>query len=293
VIAGRRVMGGRGVAVAAANLLLLAACSSGGGAASRTSLSTTGVVPTVSAPTSSSTPRAGSSSSSVVVKVPSNPSVTAVQPGVGARVRVRGAARVDGKPFTADFVGAVVRDDGLITPCQVTVPAVAQGRFEVGVYDYVQSVGCGRIGSEILLWTYVGDEKLFAQAPIMWPTTVLAGDSSIDADVSFSTAQPRGAAPATMTELFGRVYDRTGTELPEGSHVEAYIGPNLCGEASTRAGAFTGYVMTIIGAESRAGCDLGATVTFRVNGTDVARTRTNDNNVGEPPSTPPFDLALP
>ena len=59
----------------------------------------------------------------------------------GDTVTFRGNARLDGKPFDAQFLGAVVVDDNLVTPCNVTIPTIIGGRFSIGVYGAQSSVG--------------------------------------------------------------------------------------------------------------------------------------------------------
>ena len=81
-----------------------------------------------------------------------------------------------------------------------------------------------------------------------------------------ATAAPKGAAPLT-TEFAGAVFDHDGRRLPDGTHVEAYVGTTRCGVASVRTqGDFTGFSLAVVGPESVAGCSNGATITFRVNG---------------------------
>ena len=79
-----------------------------------------------------------------------------------------------------------------------------------------------------------------------------------------------------------------GVAVPAGSRIEAYIGATLCGVASTRTGVFDGYIISIVGPDSRPGCDLGTTVTFRVNGRAAVETRINDGE-GQ---RDPFDLTV-
>jgi hypothetical protein len=98
-------------------------------------------------------------------------------------------------------------DDGLITPCQSGIPPVRGGQFQIGLFAADQSIGCGTEGTEVLLWTYVGDERVFATAPIPWHD---GGHGPVD--VIFSSREPIGAA----------------------TEVQAFVGPTLCGRASTR-----------------------------------------------------------
>lgn len=121
------------------------------------------------------------------------------RPAGSDQVRLRGEATLDGGPLDARFMGAVVRNDGLMTPCNVSIPPSNNGEFEIGVYTDEASSGCGVPGAEILLWTYVGDVKHFATAPLPWPR---AADALVG--VAFATADPLGAATAA-TEFSGEV----------------------------------------------------------------------------------------
>jgi hypothetical protein len=192
---------------------------------------------------------------------------------------IRGHATLDGAPLDARWMGAVVLNDGLVTACNTTLPAVADGQFEVGVYASAESEGCGRPGAEVLLWTYAGEQKLYATTAVAWPD-----DGTARVDVDFSTRQPLGAAPTT-TEFGGEVYDRDGRRVPPGSRVEAYIGEELCGVATVRWSDF--YTLTVAGPDSLPGCVDGGTITFRVDGESTGETATNS-----PELSTHFDLTL-
>ena len=195
-------------------------------------------------------------------------------------VTVSGRARLDGRPFDARFIGAVVVDDNhLVTPCNVTIPTIIAGRFSLGVYAASASAGCGRHGAKVVLWTYVGSQKLFATTPINWATAD-TGDLSVD----FSTAQPLGATRRVF-ELNGGVFHADGSRVRTGARVEAFIGTTLCGVASVRTGVFDGYILHVVGPDSIPACASGGRITFRVDG---VRARESIANGGTPPRT--FDL---
>jgi hypothetical protein len=183
------------------------------------------------------------------------------------RAVIRGRATLDGAPLDARWIGAVVLGEGLVTACNTALPAVADGEFEVDVYAGAESAGCGQPGAEVLLWTYVGEQKLYATTAIPWP-----GGGTARADIDFATRQPLGAAPTT-TEFGGEVYDRDGQRVPPGSRVEAYIGETLCGVASVRWSDF--YILTVAGPDSVPECAAGGTITFRVDGTSTVETAAN------------------
>ena len=192
---------------------------------------------------------------------------------------IRGRATLDGAPLDARWIGAVVLHDGLVTACNTTLPAVADGRFEVGVYASAESEGCGQPGADVLLWTYAGEQKLYATTAVAWPE-----DGTARTEVDFSTRQPLGAAPTT-TEFGGEVYDDDGRRVPPGSRVEAYIGDELCGVASVRWSDF--YILTVAGPDSLPGCVAGGIIAFRVDGESTRETATNS-----PEQSTHLDLTL-
>lgn len=198
------------------------------------------------------------------------------------RAVVSGRARLDGAAFDARWLGAVVRDGRLVTPCQYTLPPVEAGQFEITLYGANESAGCGRSGAEMLFWTFVGDQMLYANAAIPWPAA-----GTVEVGLEFSTAAPSGAAPAT-TGVFGEVYQADGQRVATGARVEAYIGDTVCAVASIRSsGDFVGYTMDIVGPDSIPECVPGATVTFRVDGV-VA----NETFVNSPDQDDQLDLTL-
>jgi hypothetical protein len=205
------------------------------------------------------------------------------------RVVVRGRATLDGAPFDAEFLGAVVRRGGLVTPCQGALPPIERGEYEIPVLAETEGRGCGAPGAEILLWTFTADTKIFSRGAARWPAT---GDAT-EFDASFSTATPNGDAPA-MSEFSGEVFDRNGRRLPVGTRVEAYVGSTRCGVASVRtADDFSGFILAVVGPDSIAGCARGATVAFRVNGRPATETAVNHLTGGAPGSGGSFDLTLP
>ncbi len=197
------------------------------------------------------------------------------EPGAEARVVVRGSATLDGAPLDAEFLGAIVRKDGLITPCQATLPPVKNGQYEITVMGEAEASGCGGPGSEILLWSFANDTQYFSRNAIAWPgngrTTTFAP--------SFTTATPDGDV-LPRTEIAGEVFERDGRQLPPRTRVEAFVDNTLCGVASVRTnGDFTGFSLSVVGPQSVAGCTEGGTVTFRVDGRQTVTTTVNDFRV--------------
>lgn len=196
-------------------------------------------------------------------------------PGAGDRVVLHGKLTLDGEPFDARFLGAVVRRDGLVTPCQFTLPPVDQGRYTITVLADAESRGCGAPNAEILLWTFVNEKIHYSSGAVAWP----GNGRTATFDASFSTATPNGDVPPTV-QFNGELFGRDDTKLPPGSRVEAYVGTTRCGIASTRrSGSFAGYVLAVVGPESIPGCVRGATLTFRIDGRPAVETSTNDPNV--------------
>ena len=192
-------------------------------------------------------------------------------PANQARVVVRGNASLDGAPFDAEFLGAIVRRDGLVTPCQYALPQVTKGRFTIPVMSEVEASGCGGPGSEILLWTFQKNAQYFSTKAVAWP----GNGNTTTFDPRFSTATPNGDA-RPRTEIAGEIFDKDGRRLPAGTRVQAYIGKTLCGVATARtSGDFTGVSLSIVGPDSVAGCARGAKVTFLVDGRPTVTTAVN------------------
>lgn len=201
---------------------------------------------------------------------PGTPQANSV-PGASARVVLSGNLTLDGAPFNAKYLGAVVRRAGLITPCQYALSSVAAGHYAITVTADTESSGCGAPGAQILLWAFVRNTTLYSLEALPWP-----GSKTSTFDAGFSTAAPSGSAPP-ISEFEGEVFHRNGRQLPPGTRIEAYVGSTLCGVASVRrTGNFSGYILDVVGPDSVAGCHRGATLTFRVDGRPAAETSIND-----------------
>jgi hypothetical protein len=197
-------------------------------------------------------------------------------PGARDRVVFRGRLTVDGEPFDARFLGAIVLRDDLVAPCQYTLPTVEDGRYEITVFADAETAGCGAKGARIALWTFLQDTKLYSNEVRRWP-----GDGETATfNASFSTSAPRGAAPQT-TEFAGEVFDRRGRHLSPGTRIEAYVGNARCGVGSVRrTGNFSGYLLAAVGPDLVAGCERGAVLTFRIDGRRAADTAVNEPGRG-------------
>jgi hypothetical protein len=194
---------------------------------------------------------------------------------------------VDAADNGALLVQRVIRDAshcGFTTPEWIaTLPPVDDGRYEITVLAQAEANGCGGLGSEILLWTFAHDQKMYSSEAVAWPgngrTTAL--------DAHFSSSAPDGAAPP-MAEFSGEISDRNGRNYPPGTRIEAYVGRTRCGVASVRrTGNFAGYILSTVGPDSIPGCDGGATVTFRVDGRRAPETAVNELGGGKG-----FDLTV-
>ena len=177
-----------------------------------------------------------------------------------------GVALLDGRRFDAAFIGSVVLEHGLVTPCNVTIPAITGGRFTIDVYSADASVGCGRSAAKVVFWTYVNNRKLFATNGIEW-----ASGGASNLTIPFSASRPLGATPSVL-ELSGGAYTADGNLVNAGARVDAYIGDTLCGVASVRHGDFNGYILHVIGPDSRPGCQADGLITFRIDGRRVSKT---------------------
>jgi len=192
-------------------------------------------------------------------------------------VLLRGALTMDGAPLDAEFLGARVLKDGLVTPCQLSIPQVYGGAYEIRVAsEGTDTAGCGEPGARIEFWTFVDEQWLHSQETLEWP----GGGVTATFDASFSTAAPDGVAPPT-TGIAGEAFRSDGISVPVGTRIEAYVGDVLCGIASVRAGmgadfVSSGFALAVVDASSVPGCDVGATVTFRVDGLPVTQTAVHD-----------------
>jgi hypothetical protein len=177
-------------------------------------------------------------------------------------VVVHGNATLDGVPFDSQFVGAVVLNDGLATPCQSTLLPVSDGRYEVTVLADGESRGCGAPGAAIVPWVYAHDRYIYSTNSLPWP----ANGSTATFAPTYSSSKPAGAAPV-LAQFSGAVYKADGVPASAGTRVEAFIRNTRCGVASVRNTVdFNGYVLAVVGPASIPDCTRGAPVSFRVNG---------------------------
>src|SRR5204862_4053110 len=90
--------------------------------------------------------------------------------------------------------------------------------------------------------------------------------TTVTFDATFYVSAPDGGTLPT-SGFVGEVFRRNGERLPPGSRVEAYVGDVRCGVASTRrTGNYSGYILSVVGPDSVAGCARDGTPTFRIDG---------------------------
>ena len=200
----------------------------------------------------------------------------AARTGAEDRVVVRGRATLDGVPFDAQYLGAVAKRRGLVTPCQYALPRVRDGRFAITVRARTEALGCGAAGSEIFLWTFVQDQIVYSDQSVRWP----GNGKTARFDPGFSISAPNGGV-GPIVGFAGEIFDARHRRLPPGAHVEARIGETLCAVATTRRiDDFTGFSIDVVGPDSIPGCEIGATITFRVNGREANETAVNQAGQG-------------
>jgi hypothetical protein len=200
----------------------------------------------------------------------------AARTGSEDRVVVRGRANLDGASFDAQYLGAAVKRHGLVTPCQRALPRVRDGRFAITVLGRTEARGCGAAGSRIFLWTFVQDQIVYSSQSVRWP----GNGKTAKFNPGFSISAPDGGV-GPIVGFAGEIFDARNRRLPPGAHVEAHIGETLCAVATTRRiENFTGFSIDVVGPDSIPGCEVGATITFRVDGRDAHETAVNQAGQG-------------
>jgi len=200
-----------------------------------------------------------------------------VAPAAGQPLTLRGSLTLDGQPLEAEFLGARVLRDGLTGACQLEIPTVTQGSYEIDVASDAQVRGCGAPGADVLLWTFVADRYLFSTETAPW-----SDESSVVAfDGEFSSEAPDGASEP-VTEFKGHLFAADGARLPAGTVVEAFVGDVRCGVTSLRPEEETEgfYTLIVAGADSVSGCVSDETLAFRLDGKPAAETAAHDLRSG-------------
>jgi hypothetical protein len=192
------------------------------------------------------------------------------------RVVVRGLATLDGASFDAPYLGAAVKRNGLVTPCQSALPTVRDGRFAITVRARTEARGCGAAGSRIYLWTFVQEQIVYSSQSVRWP----GNGKRARFDPAFSISAPNGGV-GPIVGFAGEIFDSANRRLPPGAHVEAHIGQTLCAVATTRRiEDFIGFSIDVVGPDSIPGCEIGGTITFRVDGREAHEMPVNQAGQG-------------
>ena len=196
--------------------------------------------------------------------------------GVEDRAVVRGRANLDGAAFDAPYLGAAMKRNGLVTPCQSALPPVRDGRFAIKVRARTEARGCGAAGGRIFLWTFVQEQIVYSSQSVRWP----GAGKTARFDPAFSISAPTGGV-GPIVGFAGEVFDAANRRLPPGANVEAHIGETLCGVATTRRiEDFIGFSIYVVGPDSISGCAIGGTITFRVDGREAREMPVNQEGQG-------------
>ena len=193
-------------------------------------------------------------------------------PGAGQRLTLRGNLTLDGKPLDAQFLGARVINKGLLAACQLAIPPVATGHYEIIVMSEAESRGCGAPGAQVVLWTSVGNGIIYTRETFPWSEPSGAAPTF---NATFSSADPAGAG-GVATEFKGHVEQPDGTLAGGGTAVEAYVGDTLCGTATVRRDDAESWFTLLVAGPAVPGCARGGTITFEADGAEVPETEVND-----------------
>ncbi|MBI4571508.1 MAG: alpha/beta fold hydrolase [Chloroflexi bacterium] len=195
--------------------------------------------------------------------------------GADKRITLSGTITLDGQPVAGNVFVVVVKD-GLRRYCGLANTTTGvDGSYSLAVASDEEARGCGQPGAQLYADVYVPSRgrSFWSQELVTWPEA--GGELAFDA----ALADPGAYRPNTLFR--GEVVDSSGTSLPVGTVIEAYIGDTRCGITSLPPTAMVlgdpqTYYLAVVGPDSVAGCNGGEPVTFRVNGAEVAQTGTND-----------------
>ena len=118
----------------------------------------------------------------------------AARTGAEDRVVVRGRANLDGAPFDAQYLGAAVKLNGLVTPCQSALPRVRDGRFAIKALARTEATGCGAAGSRIFLWTFVQEQIVYSSQSVRWPGNGRTASKTLSLTSSTTPTTSAGSA---------------------------------------------------------------------------------------------------
>ncbi|MGQ0832305.1 MAG: hypothetical protein ACT4OV_11560 [Microthrixaceae bacterium] len=172
-------------------------------------------------------------------------------------IDVSATATLDGQPLEATFLGAIVLDHGLSTPCNAELPAVVGGQIDLKVFNDKAIAGCAAPERSLVLWTFVGETRIASKRAIPLDGADLAGIT-----VEFDSDRPQGAAPASA-DYYGEVVDEHGERIGPGHRIEVRIASARCAVTSTRRDST---FIVAIAIESVPGCTPGRNATVYVDG---------------------------
>lgn len=215
------------------------------------------------------------------------------RPSARDRVNMFGRLTIDGNPLDAPFLRVIVDNDGLLADCRDTYGPVVQGRYSRLLLPASELRGCGQPGSRLYLEAFATNPKdgatIFSETAANWPAGV---DHRLAFDSSFSSSNRLGVSKR-FTVISGDVLDSSGSRMPPGTTIDAYIGGTLCGSTSLSPIArlvSDSYDLLVVGPDSRAACTDGGTIAFRVNDSLVEQTAVN--NLAETDGEGPQNLDL-
>lgn len=205
-------------------------------------------------------------------------------PGADQRVTLSGTLTLDGERLPEGaFVWAMVVKDGMIQPCSYRWPWIYSGQYEMPVAADAEALGCGAQGAKVILAYFKEGERYLSVDAFDWP----AGGGVAQFDGVFSTAHPTGASNASSvddffgTGMYGIAVGPDHQTLPAGTEIEAYIGDTVCGAYAVPPLPMVfmdqgHYELQVVGPDAKPGCERNAPITFRINGTVIRETATND-----------------
>lgn len=196
----------------------------------------------------------------------------ALVPGAKDRMLLQGDVTIFGQspPDHDIYFPALVLRDGLVTQCNIDYERPTANGYRRIVASDSEMHGCGIDGADVALAIDPDETHLLLSSPVAWLADSLNPGAAVQIVI--------GGRKIIATQFSGAIYAKDGSRMPGGTTVDAYIGNKLCGRGSIPyTGALGGsYLIVVVGSDSVEGCDSGATVTFRVNGSPVRQTAKNE-----------------
>jgi pimeloyl-ACP methyl ester carboxylesterase len=189
--------------------------------------------------------------------------------GSGERITVTGTATLDGNPIEPSdaYLWFEARRDGLRQACDFVNAPLRHGQFERVVAGGEELAGCGGPGAQLVAVAYVFDLDIVVEsAPVDWPAP--------GTRVIFNPALSRSSTAIEDTSISGSVLDASGSRVPPGTIVEAFIGDALCGRTSVPHAVMPfatpdGFNLIVVSSSSVPGCARDAEIRLLVDGAEV------------------------